>query len=208
MWALWMALVAIMVSLLEIGVETTSLDKPGFLEWMRNLRQSKGVGLFGLILAGHSDDSAGEVIDDPDYREDIARFSAEDCWFVYFVRESDAEERTPHQQHAESVHEVVKWLGLDIEEMPCLVFFERPEYDHYLYIPLDGLNKYGIVAEVRSIFEHVRREKFHTNFSTYRAVESYNRTRKRNAIGRSLFSFVYQASVDIAVKILSPNSNI
>lgn len=120
MWAFWIAVLAFLFLPLEITVETTSLKKGEFLEWLKKLRQSEGIGLFGILLAGMSDKSAGEVINDTPFREDIARFSAEDCWFLYFTQQDNAQsqQRTPHEQHAVGVHAIAQWLDLNIKEMP------------------------------------------------------------------------------------------
>lgn len=234
---MWFSLLCTIVLMLflqpEVKVERSFLSRTVFLDWLKNFRRERGVGLFGILLAGMSDTEAEAVINDEASRADIAKYAAEDCWFIYFIYDTPRSPNelhspflsaydymetegwgrtvptgvwgspTPHQQHATGVHEVTQSLKLTIKQIPCFVFFERAEDEHFLYIPLGGMSRREIMAEVRSMFDFVREQKKHKNYSTFRALRQYERAKKFRRTGQTLLGALYNTSVKFSAEVIS-----
>lgn len=178
--------------------------KASFGDWAKEFRIQEGVALFGILVLGESDIEAGKIINDENFRKDIARYSDKDCWFIYFIQstQNKNEEQnhlSPHHQHAEGVNSIKDELNLNIKEIPYFIFFERPEEHRYVYLPLNGLSKEEIMQEVKSMFEVVRTERGKTNYSPFKAIQKYKNTKTVGNVTSNIWKKIEEIGIVVII---------
>lgn len=214
MWVLFAGL--ILKYLLWFEIEAfwpPDMTKDAFMEWLSKVRKTHGIGLFAILMLGKSDQNAGELILDSDCRSDVADASAEDCWFIYFksTQATEESETDLHKDHAKAVSSVAKWLELKMSEFPCIVFFEQPEEgQRFIYVPLEGLSKDGIVDVVQEIFDEVRRVKNEktSNFSVFDTIARFQRLKELKAQVRNIVNSFSLVAMHFAAELINKNGSL
>jgi hypothetical protein len=108
--------------------------------WWDDFAAKYSYPLYAIMLASEADSEAANFFQN--HLRELSDLSGEDCCFIYFRDLDRANRLEPfvYSEHAKWLYQLTKLLGIDNDELPCIVFCERIDSGNYLYMNLAGMN--------------------------------------------------------------------
>ena len=183
---------------------TWASEKLEFRNWLDQFRKKTAYPLYCIIISHQSDTNISNIINDEYYRTDVAKISGKDCCFIYFRSSAEEEKVNLHVMHTERTYDVVDWLELEIDKMPCLLFFERLDYNKYIYIDLSQMTSEKIIVEMGKIFAFIRKN---NRISPFEAIKKYDRLKVTTIYTKKTLSVLFNTICDIAIEYIKKVPN-
>ncbi|MBL8098358.1 MAG: hypothetical protein JNK81_04210 [Anaerolineales bacterium] len=123
--------------------------------WMK-IRSKYKYPMYCVLLAADSDKEVGTMI--LNNRNEISEIMGKECFFLYFRSLERAKELLPyeHEENSKWAYPIAKLLGINLTELPCLLFFDFFVSGQYTTIKLSDMSQEKVISFLRKEFDLIR----------------------------------------------------
>lgn len=153
-------------------------SKDDIKEWWQDFQSKYRYPLYCIVLASATDTEAVQLL--LNHNGELDQISGSDCCFIFFRDMSRRKNFEPYiySEYSRRIYPFARFIGIDFNKFPCLLFFQQVDSGRYIHVSLQGLSQQEIIVLVRNIMTHIHQDKNSSQFNGLKHFKSSQTLRK------------------------------